>query len=266
MNRYTIEKRDKELVEKFRAVVASKERRKRMARIRLAGVLLLIACAGLMFFSKKFSQSPVPEKEMSQSNRIALNRLVDEINSQQQAEDIRVVAAEPIELSEDNQGLNPQPPFLGGQSAEPVLSEINMANDPVPVLKPRVKTSGKIGISEVSKQISAKADIQIAEIVTCQSVKNRQAVFPNNQFSLQKGANPYVWMDVRSKKTPYKLRHIYYLNSRRYCTVPLAIHYPRMRTWSNVTLRHPYEAGQWRVDVVTGKGEILSRIEFTVVP
>ena len=141
-----------------------------------------------------------------------------------------------------------------------------MTEVPVSVLKPRVKTSGKIGISEIPKQISAKTDIRIAEIITCQGVKNKNALSSQKEFSLQKGAKPYVWMDVRSKKTPYKLRHIYYLNGRRYCAVPLAIQYPRMRTWSNVTLRHPYEAGSWRVDVVTEKSEILSQVEFIVAP
>ena len=152
------------------------------------------------------------------------------------------------------------------QSAKLLIPEKNTIDVPVPVLKPHVKTSGKIGISEIPKQISAKTDIRIAEIITCLGVKNKNSLSPQKEFSLQKGATPYVWMDVRSKKTPYKLRHIYYLNGRRYCSVPLAIHYPRMRTWSNVTLRHQYETGNWRVDVVTKKGEVLSQVEFTVVP
>jgi hypothetical protein len=141
-----------------------------------------------------------------------------------------------------------------------------MTDAPVPVLKPRVETSGKIGISEIPGQILAKTDIRISEIITCQGVQNKKAVSPQKEFSLQKGATPHVWMNVRSKKTPYKLQHIYYLNDHRYCVVPLAINYPRMRTWSNVTLRHPYETGNWRVDVVTEKGEILSQAEFIVTP
>ncbi len=266
MNRYTIEKRDRELVEKFRTVVASKERRKKIARIRLFVVVLVIAGAGLMLFSKNPSLPPVPEKMMNKSNRVVLNRTADAGIPLQKIEETQVPAAEIIESSANNQNLNPQPPVPEMQSAELVIPEKNMTEVPVSVLKPRVKTSGKIGISEIPKQISAKTDIRIAEIITCQGVKNKNALSPQKEFSLQKGAKPYVWMDVRSKKTPYKLRHIYYLNGRRYCAVPLAIHYPRMRTWSNVTLRHPYEAGQWRVDVVTEKSEILSQTEFIVVP
>jgi hypothetical protein len=266
MNRYTIEKRDRELVEKFRTVVASKERRKKMARIRLFVVVLVIAGAGLMFFSKNPSLPPITEKVMNKSNRIVLNRPEDASIPLQKIEETIGPAAETNGTSANNLDLNPQSSVSEMQSAELVIPQKNMTDVPVPVLMPRVKTSGKIGISEIPKQISTTTDIRIAEIITCRGVKNKNALSPQKEFSLQNGATPYVWMDVRSQKTPYKLRHIYYLNGRRYCAVPLAIKYPRMRTWSNVTLRHPYEAGQWRVDVVTEKGEILSQAEFMVLP
>ena len=73
-------------------------------------------------------------------------------------------------------------------------------------------------------------------------------------------------MDVRSEKPPFQLRHVYYLNDRRYCVVPLDIRYPRMRTWSTVSLEYPTQAGKWRVDVETREGEVLSQVEFSVVP
>ena len=264
MNRYTIEKRDKEVVEKFRAVVESKAQRKKAARIRLFSMLLVPVCVGLIIFYKNFVQSPVPETVMNQSNTIALNH---DKNSIPRAEiDIQHLALEispPAVITEEVTLLSPEPAKL---SAESSLPEKKMAPEPVPVLKPRVKTSGKIGFSEISTQPVRETDIRIAKILTCQGIKNKRAVSPQNVFSLQTGAKPYVWMDVRSKKTPYKLRHVYYLNGRRYCAVPLAIHYPRMRTWSNVTLRNQYEAGNWRVDVVTKKGKIVSQVEFTVVP
>jgi len=232
-----------------------------MARIRLIGVLLVIVCAGLIVFYKNFAPSSVPEAMMNQSNIIVLNRSADknaihpaEADTQHPAlavitEDVTPLSLEPVKLS-----------------AESSLLEKKVIRASVPVLKPRVKISGKIGLSEISTQPVRETDIRIAKILTCQGIKNKGAVSPQNIFSLQKGAKPYVWMDVRSKKTPYKLRHVYYLNGRRYCAVPLAIHYPRMRTWSNVTLRNQYEAGNWRVDVVTKKGEIVSQVEFAVIP
>jgi len=269
MNRYIIEKRDQEVVEEFRAVVATKEkeqRRKKKARIRLLGGLLVLACAGLIIFYNNLSQPPVNKTVMSQSRTIILKRSADknailpaETNTQRSALEENQSAA----ITEDNSPLSPEPDKL---SAELSLPEKVVPPESVPLRRPRVKTSGKKGLSEIPMQPALETDIRIADIAACQGVKNKKAVSRQNVFSLQEGAKPYVWMDVRSKKTPYPLRHVYYLNGRRYCVVPLEINYPRMRTWSNVTLRHRNEAGQWRVDVITGKGEILSQVQFTVVP
>ncbi len=266
MNRYIIEKRDNEVVEKFRAVVASRAQRKKAARIRLFGMLLVVACAGLIFFYKHFTRPLVPESVMTRSNTIALKRAADDGISLRQTEGLQPPVTGTHQPPEIINVANPPSPKPDIQTAALSIPENKVTPEPVPVLKPRVKTSGKMGLSENSSQTIMKTDIRIAEITTCQGVKYKRAVSPQNIFSLQKGAKPYVWMDVRSKKTPYKLRHVYYRNGRRYCAVPLVINYPRMRTWSTVTLRHPYETGQWRVDVITGKGETLSQVEFTVVP
>jgi DUF2914 family protein len=275
MNRYTIEKRDQEVVEKFRAVIGSNDRRKRNARVRLFGLLLVIICTGLIVSFKNSSPPLLPERAMNRSNAIALNRTSDNSLSPAKIEETQSEETETTEIAAVAQDTNPLQPLKSQssepqspepQSPEPVIVEKKVTMEPVPVLKPSVKNSGKIGLSAIDSQVSGKTDIRIAEIVICQGVKNKKAVSPQNVFSLQQGAKPYVWMDVRSKQTPYKLRHVYYLNESRYCEVPLAIHYPRMRTWSNVSLRHPFEAGQWRVDVVTKKGEVLSQVEFTVVP
>ncbi len=262
MNRYIIEKRDQEVVEKFRAVVASKERRKKTARIRLFNAVLVLVCAGVIIFYKNFVQAPVPEAVMSQSKTIILNRSTDK-NAILPAETGIQHPAREAAITEEITPLSPEP---DKSSAELSLPEKMVPHESVPVRRPRVKTSGKKGLSEIPMQSALKIDIRIAEIATCQGVKNKRAVFLQNVFSLQEGAKPYVWMDVRSRQTPYQLRHVYYLNGRRYCVVPLEINYPRMRTWSNVTLRNRNETGQWRVDVVTRKGEVLSQVQFTVVP
>ena len=74
-----------------------------------------------------------------------------------------------------------------------------------------------------------------------------------------------VWMKVLSKKPPFTLTHVYYLNGQKYCEVPLAIRYHRMRTWSSVSLRSPDHIGKWRVDVIAENGTTLDQIAFTVV-
>ncbi len=266
MNRDIIEKRDQEVVEKFRAVVATKERRKKKTRIRLVGGLLVFGCVGLIFLYKQFAFSPVPTPSIYKSNITVLNQAVDESVPSDTKTDTPPLVLDEIQIAAVEKEMYPQSSEPDKPAAELSVPEKMVSPESVPVRTPHVKTSGKKGLSEIPMQLAREADIRIAEIVTCYGVKDRSAVGRQNVFSLKAGAKPYVWMDVRSKKIPYQLRHVYYLNGHRYCVVPLGVHYPRMRTWSNVTLRNRNEVGQWRVDVITRKGEILSQVQFTVVP
>lgn len=266
MNKDIIEKRDQEVVEKFRAVVATKERRKKKAQIRLVGGLLVFGCVGLIFLYKQFISSPVLISPIYKSNITVLNRAGDEPVSPDTKMDIPPLVPDKIQIAAVEKEMYPQSSEPDELSAESSLPEKMGSPESVPVLTPYVKTSGKKGLSETPMQPALETGIRIAKIVTCQGVKNRRAVTRQNVFSLKEGAKPYVWMDVRSTKIPYQLRHVYYLNGRKYCAVPLEINYPRMRTWSNVTLRNRNEAGQWRVDVISRKGEILAQAQFTVVP
>jgi hypothetical protein len=266
MNRHIIEKRDQEVVEKFRTVVAAKERRKKKTRIRLVGGLLVLGCVGLIFLYKQFTPSPVPIPSIYKSNITILSQKVDEPVPPDSKTDTPPLVPDEIQIAAVEKEMYPQSLAPDKLSAASSLPEKMVSSESVPVRTPQVKTSGKKGLSEIPMQLSLETDIRIAEIITCHGVENRSAVSRQNVFSLKEGAKPYVWMDVRSKKLPYQLRHVYYLNGRRYCVVPLEIRYPRMRTWSNVTLRNRNETGQWRVDVITRKGEILSQAQFTVVP
>ncbi|MEZ4578619.1 MAG: hypothetical protein R2875_11570 [Desulfobacterales bacterium] len=52
MDRYSIEKRDRELVERFRAKVELKEQQKKRNRMRLAAAVLVMVCVGMVFYYK----------------------------------------------------------------------------------------------------------------------------------------------------------------------------------------------------------------------
>ena len=85
-------------------------------------------------------------------------------------------------------------------------------------------------------------------------------------FALHEHNVPYVWMTVYSQNLPYVLKHVYYHEGERYAEVPLAITSPRMRTWSNVTLRSPTQVGAWHVEIVTEEGTVVQQVEFRVIP
>jgi hypothetical protein len=287
MERATIEKRDREVVEKFRAVVDAKEHRKKIARMRLFGVALVVVCAGGILFSKQFSPQVTAPVRHSSNHVAVARRPVDQqpVHStdiapldqkglnQEAPEALRAIEpAEPVPFSkpvDDGVAMvrekTPQAPsFLRPAPGLKSYEKIT-APDPTRILKPRPGLEGKSPLASAGKSFTASSQARIAEIVTCKGVDKRQPVSRQKVFSMGKGENPHVWMDVRSKDTPQTLRHVYYHNGRPYWTVRLDIRYSLTRTWSNISLKHPHESGQWRVDVVTGKGDILSRAEFTVV-
>jgi hypothetical protein len=106
---------------------------------------------------------------------------------------------------------------------------------------------------------------EISRTVICEDVKSLTAVAPQSVFSLRKHRQAYVWMEVHSETVPYTLRHVYYHEGQKYCEVPLRIKFPRMRTWSNITLKNPNFIGSWRVDIVTEEEAILVQKTFEVI-
>ena len=286
MDRFTIEKRDREVMEKFRAVVDAKEHRKKIARMRFFGVVLVMVCAGGIFFYRHLSppdiesvryasipaavtrspsQQTDPQTDTAAGGQKTLNQQAHEVF----AEAGRPQSITSSEPSDDRvapvREKTPQAPSFLRPAQGLKFLEKNIAADPTRVLKPRPGLAGKPSSASTEESFTANPHIRIAEIVTCRGIDDRRPVSRQKVFSMGKGENPHVWMDVQSKKTPQILRHVYYHNGRRYWTVRLDIRHPQTRTWSNLSLKHPHEAGQWRVDVVTGKEEILSRAEFTVV-
>ncbi len=107
---------------------------------------------------------------------------------------------------------------------------------------------------------------QITQSLACRVVEARQCIGDQSVFALNEHNNPHIWMDVHSQSLPYVLKHIYYHEGRKYAEIPLVIKYPRMRTWSNVTLQSPTRVGSWRVEIVTEDGKLLDQVAFRVTP
>ena len=305
MDRYSIEKRDRELVERFRAKVELKEQQKRRNRMRLAAAILVMVCVGMVFYYKSLpgpDLSPAPNGQtggqmagqMHRSTAVAVSRGPSKAPpTPEAASPDRAIPSEPFAVSEFSEeavqetvmapaeidapveapaaSARKKVPEESDAADQPMPSEKSVVADiappaELPLLEPRASLSDKDGLSQKTAPVAPEGSIRIAGITVSQNVRNKQPVSRKTEFSIKQGAKPYVWMDVRSEKPPFELRHVYYLNDRRYCVVPLDIRYPRMRTWSTVSLEYPTQIGQWRVDVETRDGEILSRVEFSVVP
>ncbi len=256
--RQEIEQRDLRLIEKFRTIVKSKKSApvkktaRQTGRFRLplvcAGVVLIVA--GAIVFRK---QPVVPVPDTPGPPAIALEAPAV-AREKRQASAAKVVV--PVPMAKENLSQRTVP--------QPIEGPLN------PVAAP-VLNSGRSAETLASlppapaKQSPVRQDVQVSEIVSCTSVNQRQYVDAKTIFSLEQDAAPVVWMTVLSDNPPLVLIHVYYVNGRRYCEIPLEIRYPRMRTWSHVTLDPQHHTGQWRVEVMTGKGEKLAQVEFTII-
>jgi len=108
------------------------------------------------------------------------------------------------------------------------------------------------------------SEFRISGFSVCSVIENKNPKGEKNIFYLKKDKYIFLWMEVWPEIFPTTLSHVYYLNGKKYVTVPLAIKYIRMRTWSRITLNSYAKAGLWRVDVVTQDNIILKSVDFEV--
>lgn len=256
MTRETIEEKDQLLIKKIREIVHSKKNKtdKGKPGRQFYTFGLSVFCVGLIIASLMiFRQAPgVNVAENPEPNVVEVVEKKDDVvavTETKVAETTREAPPEETSLPDKEQGKTdvetsaviPDPePSIVMRGEEPAHSE--------PV-ENKVNSSG----------------IQISEMVACISIDGRQYVSPQTVFSLKDNPKSYVWMNVLSENQPFSLTHVYYINGKKYCEVPLQVHYPRMRTWSNVTLTRPEHIGTWRVDVITENGERIGQTWFDVV-
>lgn len=234
----------------------------------LASVFLVLLAVGLTVIKKEPTPAPLdqpqpPLPDVQTDKTLAVNDPGDSAISR----------AKPINMAESGapakETANAEATSKTPEStSEPVIALVPAA--PETTASPAVERSLPTTAEEESTVTVApsteSSDFQITRLAVCGSVRQKQVVGETSAFSLSRDGKAYVWMRVVSKTQPFTLTHAYFLNGEHYCDVPLAIRYPRMRTWSKVTLNRDKHIGKWHVDVVDGEGTILGQADFTVAP
>jgi hypothetical protein len=267
MDRQTIEDKDRDVVKKFRTVVEGKElqRKKHKGRLKLLAGMAAVCFLGLWLFADFYSGWKPP----AESGKAAetKNKITAGMNAA-------------IPLPETGRQVSPSAQSGASEKYRPDSSKKISSNDLQPAVKSPQYLKNAKDIQEADlvrpedKKIAAKSSqkksvsdgVQIAKILACREVEDKQCAMSQELFSVKKDGKVYVWMDVRSKAIPHTLKHIYFVNGRRYRSIRLAVKYPQMRTWSGIALNGYQDVGKWRVDVVSEQGQTLSHIEFSVVP
>ncbi|NOY69190.1 MAG: DUF2914 domain-containing protein [Deltaproteobacteria bacterium] len=269
MNRNHIEDRDQELVNKFRTVVKGKEEGKKRKKARLIwlSAVILTCCAALVLIVLRPSTS---RRGATPATAAKTGIRLTEVT-------YSAIKGKKVDTAENTVSRPAvkavKPPAPGHEKPLPETHETLGVKAPVakapaePIKTAPKKLPAKVAAPAEPREKEAKS-VRIAKIVSCKGISNKNFVSPKDVFSMSMDKKPVIWMEVYSpkKELPYTLKHVYYVNGKKYFAVPLKIRYPRMRTWSRITLRHDFQVGKWRVDVVDGKGNILATKRFTVTP
>jgi hypothetical protein len=267
MNRQTIEDKDRDVVKKFRSVVEGKElhKKRQKSRIKLLAGFAVVCSVGVLVFVNHYAgqkPSAVGEKE---------TQLVDSANGS--------ASAIPSALQAQQASTMIQAGALKTDTSDALIKKTSPKDLPPMVKSPQyskdvkdiqnadlVKPENKKVAAKSSQKKPVTDGVQIAKVTACREVEDKRCESSQEQFSVKKDGKVCVWMDVRSKAIPHTLKHVYFVNGRRYRSIRLPIKYSQMRTWSGISLNGSQDVGKWRVDVVSEQGQTISHIEFTVVP
>jgi hypothetical protein len=246
----TIENKDIELIKKFRTIIHNKEKKTTPQHFPFGLIFLFTALIISGMLLLKQQSTTLSSKVPKASSRVQLAP----VPAKQPASNVgtmEIKTSDTPKVLASSQKMVDKETVLkssGSVLSNPILEQ----NSPAKFSNQRVQGDMPLGI-------------RIEEIISCSSVNDKKYSKPKSKFSLAQDDTPKIWMKVISENTPFTLTHVYYCNGRKYCEVPLAIRYHRMRTWSTVTLRSPEHIGKWRVEVIDENGAKLDQIEFTVV-
>ena len=106
-------------------------------------------------------------------------------------------------------------------------------------------------------------NLAISEASVCKNVKDRVPVEPGSSFSSSVKRLYYFTRVTSSDTNQGKIAHAWYYKDRKMDEIPLSYTGPHWRTYSAKRIEEAW-TGEWRVEVVTEKGQVIKTTSFTV--
>jgi hypothetical protein len=107
-----------------------------------------------------------------------------------------------------------------------------------------------------------QAEITIEKMEICSSVENRQPVGVDSVFSKDVG-QLYFFTKLSSIQDTSAISHVWFYNDKQMAKVDLTLKAKTWRTWSSKNILSDW-IGEWRVEVHTASGEVISKKSFKV--
>jgi len=110
-----------------------------------------------------------------------------------------------------------------------------------------------------ASSLFAQSTCKVERIVFATSVEDREPVGENTEFDQSVG-RVHCWTKITAENPPVAFSHVWYKGDQKVLEVPLKANYSSTRSWSNKAI----SPGDWNVEVLDEKGEVLGSARFTV--
>jgi len=108
----------------------------------------------------------------------------------------------------------------------------------------------------------AESELQVNQVTFATAVEDRQPIGPGTSFEADV-ERVYCFTAISGAEEETSISHVWYFNDTEMARVPLSVRAATWRTWSSKRIM-PYWIGQWRVDVESANGDVLTSKEFSV--
>jgi hypothetical protein len=108
------------------------------------------------------------------------------------------------------------------------------------------------------------APLAVGEAVICRDVVDRQPVGAGDSFEASVG-RLVCFTKITGAQSPTQISHAWHFGGVQRAKVTLSVKSSSWRTYSSKRIQ-PHEIGDWHVDVLGPRGEILRTLQFKITP
>ena len=228
-------------------------------------ILVLLLAGGLYFIFQ--------DPENTKLEKTFRNPAQDE--SQSSKEQVAEMPSERSKLEKttfDIQNTAPPPEnleFVTSTSPEPTVNQ--SATEKILKSQEELETSNietpppntDLVSQEGQIQPNAEVGIKVIKAVAGGGIQDRDPIDTGNSFQWSKG-KVYIWSMIDCTNPPSSIKHIYYFNEQKASEVSLDVKANQWRTWSYKTISDKRYIGEWRVDITSAEGKVLTTIRFEI--
>jgi len=111
---------------------------------------------------------------------------------------------------------------------------------------------------------NAQGLLEVAEAAICRNVVDREPVDVGNTFQNSVG-KLYCFSKISGASDPTQISHVWYYGDVERGTVNLDVKSVTWRTYSSKIIQ-AHEIGDWHVDILGPKAELLMTLRFKITP